>query len=145
VDVYGYCLDDPINLVDPMGLEGIATSKEPAGEEGKTRVAEGRAVAEESIKHAPKGVGSLPPQDNPIVRPCYVPEPIDGLKDSLARAVTPKSGTTIFDYANHYTPQPPIIKMFEWGLKRDLNGDGMIYLPADAEKYEKQGESTKVK
>lgn len=23
VDVYGYCLDDPVNLIDPLGLRGI--------------------------------------------------------------------------------------------------------------------------
>jgi hypothetical protein len=27
VDVYGYCLDDPVNLVDPLGLEGEAAGK----------------------------------------------------------------------------------------------------------------------
>jgi len=27
VDVYGYCLDDPVNLVDPLGLEGESTEE----------------------------------------------------------------------------------------------------------------------
>jgi len=35
VDVYGYCLDDPVNLVDPLGLEPAASSAEKGSGAGQ--------------------------------------------------------------------------------------------------------------
>jgi len=77
VDVYGYCLDDPINLLDPMGLEPIMsgtdkdmlaqqTGKESGGADGKDNTSKGSkekgtaGVGEGDDKRDEKvGVGSI--------------------------------------------------------------------------------------
>ncbi|GFM32755.1 RHS repeat domain-containing protein [Desulfovibrio subterraneus] len=57
VDVYGYCLDDPINLVDPMGLEGAAVNE-----------------VRRPIAHAPIVVPGMPLLDYPTIRQSQYPE-----------------------------------------------------------------------
>ena len=44
MDVYGYCLDDPVNLVDPLGLEGKATGDVKGGAKALGAFAMGKAV-----------------------------------------------------------------------------------------------------
>ncbi|UZP69164.1 RHS repeat-associated core domain-containing protein [Desulfovibrio mangrovi] len=63
VDVYGYCLDDPVNLVDPLGLEGAAVNE-----------------MRRSTDHTPTVVPGMPSLDCPAIRQSQYPEGVPGVE-----------------------------------------------------------------
>ena len=101
MDVYGYCLDDPVNLVDPLGLEGGSTEEiakpktTPALKKG---VKKGLGVvAEEAVKKGiKKGIDELGGKS--------VNESTQNLKDLGKACISGPTWWTVGDYATKFIP-----------------------------------------